>query len=99
MSSESLPAVVKDARATEGGSAEASAPAPSLKIDTDQVARLEQNGIHLIWSGPTEGDAESGWMLEAYSDERKLLDLAVAGDPTDALPTIIESLLPSADPA
>jgi hypothetical protein len=37
-------------------------------------------------------------LLEAYSDTGQLLDIAVADDPTDALLTIIENLLPPVDP-
>jgi hypothetical protein len=79
-------------------SANATTPAPSLKIDTAEADRVTRNGIHLIWNRPAEGDSSSGWLLEAYSDTGQLLDIAVADDPTDALLTIIENLLPPVDP-
>jgi len=33
-----------------------------------------------------------------YDDKNRLIDFAVADDPTDALLTIIENLLPPTDP-
>jgi hypothetical protein len=63
-----------------------------VKIDTAEVERLTRSGKTLIWNYPTDDDPDSGWLLEVYDDRNRLIDFAVADDPTDALLTIIENL-------
>ena len=77
---------------------QATAPPPTVNIDTAEVERLTRSGKTLIWNYPSEGDPKSGWLLEAYDDENRLIDFAVADDPADALLTVIENLLPPKDP-
>jgi hypothetical protein len=47
--------------------AQTSASPPTLKIDTAEVERLTRSGKTLIWNYPTDGDPDSGWLLEVYT--------------------------------
>lgn len=73
------------------------APLALQNVKTEQIGKLRQQGIHLIWSAPDEAESQSGWMVEVYDDANNLLDLAVHKDPEDALLTIIENLVPRED--
>lgn len=86
-----------DARVAPPAPAEAQAPAPRVTAGDEQLALLRRHHITLVWSMPTEGDPESGWMIEAYDQGGNLLDIAVHESADEALLTIAESLIPNQD--
>jgi hypothetical protein len=59
-----------------------------------QALALKRHNVHLTYTAPTEGDPESGWMIEVFDDAGHLRGIAVGKTAEDALTTVLEDLLP-----
>jgi hypothetical protein len=84
----------RESKSTAAATSTATSGVEAPAIPPDQRRRLKRRHVSLVITGPDADDPESGWMIEAYSKEGKLLGIAVAATAQDAYLTIYDDLFP-----